>query len=331
MPIVINHQPSAASLARVGYQTGAGQYAQEQQRLQQQERMQMRSIAAQQQMAMFQAQQANQRAMFGANVRRDEQMQAQQFERDMRQEEIKLRMMQDDHRREAEEDLLNMQFENAEQTDQRRYFQTLSSNRMGMIDEALTDGMGYTEDEQRIVDSIRGQLDELTKNQNRMTPLQFAMARQSLVDRMPIPTQPSVTPQEQFNESIVTIGEGEDAQYFIPNGRGGWDDVTPKPDPKKLEMQHERMQQNMPPSARFYADPKEVNNLVLKAIEALTPDLGELATPEQRASSQVSPEKAADFIDKLFKQLDENWKKRKKESPQFGQEFTMDAEGNIAQ
>ena len=94
MPITVSHYPDPALLARAGYQAGMGEFMQRQQQLQQQERMQMRSIQANQMSQQFAAQQGmqrdamrfemdQQRDQFGADKQRAFQMRDQQFRKKM--------------------------------------------------------------------------------------------------------------------------------------------------------------------------------------------------------------------------------------------------------
>ena len=216
MPIVISHQPPMELLARAGWYAGAGAYRQEQEEMQQRERMQIRGIEANLLSQQISYQQQMQRDAWGAQVDAQRQGAQQQHQQDMltRQQEMqqKLAEIRQQERQEAlqaklqnQKELSASKFRNEIEWDQAKHFYGESDDVSALIREQLADGYDFETPQQR--QEYENKMAEIAKLRNDPTlrEIQKAQGIYEIATRMPIPSKRIPTTEEQMREQMVEI------------------------------------------------------------------------------------------------------------------------------
>lgn len=326
MPIVINHQPSASSLARIGYQAGAGEFQQQQRIMQQRERMQMRQIQAHQQMAMFEEFNRDRRAMLQAGAAEQMMKAKQEFEAEQARLDFEDQMIFKKMEEELAEDRAVAKFENAEQTDQRKAFRASTEQHLEAIADAKSRGYVYTEKEEEEVRKLESELLELKGKKLEAFPLGYAEGRDITVKKMPIPSMRTKSYEEDLRERMktITLPNGEE-QTFIQQPDGSDLHIPSKPDPKAAELANERRLENMTTMQKFKAaGAEDLGDLLLKLTKEMTVTIKEGGVA---GGSETKPPSAgdvlkylrefADGVDRLAEEEQERLNKKKQEGKNF--------------
>lgn len=245
MPIVISHTPPMELLSRAGYYIGAGELRQQQEEMQQRERMQIRGIEANLLSQQLAQQNQMQRDVWGAQMdqqRLDQQQQHQlELQGNQQQMQQKLAEIRQQDRQEALQaktranELNEAQFRDRIEWDQAKHFSGESNDIKTLISEQLSSGMDFETPAQRqTYENLMAEIEKAQANPT-LRPIQKAQAVYELSTRLPIPTKRVPTTLEQINEQTVKRPDPNNPSKMVEWGidRNGLPTVLREPADEK--------------------------------------------------------------------------------------------------
>lgn len=216
MPIVISHTPPMELLSRAGYYIGAGELRQQQEEMQQRERMQIRGIEANLLSQQLAQQNQQQRDVWGAQMdqqRLDQQQQHQlELQGNQQQMQQKLAEIRQQDRQDALEMKLKAQnelaagkFRDQVEWDQAKHLYGEASDVTSLIREQLAEGLDFETEQQRKEYEDRLAQIEKTRKDPTLREIQKAQGVYELATILPIPKKRIPTTEEQLKEQMITV------------------------------------------------------------------------------------------------------------------------------
>lgn len=215
MPIVISHTPPMELLSRAGYYIGAGEMRQQQEEMQQRERMQIRGIEANLLSQQLAQQNQMQRDVWGAQMdqqRLDQQQQHQlELQGNQQQMQQKLAEIRQQDRQDALQakmqanELNASKFRDGMEWDQAKHLYGQSDDVTSLIRDQLAEGLDFDTPQQRAeYENKLAEIDKIRKDPT-LREIQKAQGVYELATRLPIPKKRIPTTEEQLKEQMITV------------------------------------------------------------------------------------------------------------------------------
>lgn len=215
MPIVISHTPPMELLSRAGYYIGAGEMRQQQEEMQQRERMQIRGIEANLLSQQLAQQNQMQRDVWGAQMdqqRLDQQQQHQlELQGNQQQMQQKLAEIRQQDRQDALQakmqanELNASKFRDGMEWDQAKHLYGQSDDVTSLIRDQLAEGLDFDTPQQRAeYENKLAEIDKIRKDPT-LREIQKAQGVYELATRLPIPKKRIPTTEEQLNQQLIKM------------------------------------------------------------------------------------------------------------------------------